>query len=45
MEGIVAKLAKSPYKSVNRRSPWIKIKNSNYTQKESGIDLQPARSK
>ena len=34
MEGIVAKLAVSPYKDVQRRSPWIKIKNKNYTQKE-----------
>jgi ATP-dependent DNA ligase len=34
MEGIVAKLAISPYKAVHRRSPWMKIKNKNYTQKE-----------
>jgi bifunctional non-homologous end joining protein LigD len=34
MEGIVAKLAISPYKAVHRRSPWMKIKNANYTQKE-----------
>jgi bifunctional non-homologous end joining protein LigD len=34
MEGIVAKFAISRYKSVHRRSPWIKIKNAKYTQKE-----------
>jgi len=34
MEGIVAKLAISPYKAVRRASPWTKIKNPNYTQKE-----------
>jgi bifunctional non-homologous end joining protein LigD len=34
MEGIVAKPAISPYKKVRGESPWIKIKNPAYTQKE-----------
>ena len=39
LEGIVAKLAISPYKAVRRASPWIKIKNPNYTQKEGRGEL------
>jgi len=32
LEGIVAKLRQAPYGLVNGRSPWIKIKNREYTQ-------------
>jgi bifunctional non-homologous end joining protein LigD len=39
MEGIVAKLAVSPYKAVHRRSPWMKIKNANYTQTEGRSEM------
>jgi ATP-dependent DNA ligase len=34
MEGIVAKPDESPYRMIRRQSPWLKIKNPNYTQKE-----------
>tara|TARA_Y100000588_G_scaffold364638_1_gene428551 strand:- start:749 stop:1156 length:408 start_codon:yes stop_codon:yes gene_type:complete len=34
MEGIVAKPRDSPYRQVNGRTPWIKIKNPSYSQAE-----------
>ena len=34
LEGIVAKPAASPYRPIRGRSPWLKIKNSDYSQKE-----------
>jgi bifunctional non-homologous end joining protein LigD len=34
MEGIVAKPVISLYRNVRGESPWLKIKNPNYTQKE-----------
>lgn len=39
LEGIVAKPKESPYRMRGRRSPWIKIKNPNYTQAEGRGDL------
>lgn len=39
MEGIIAKPAASPYREVNGRTPWIKIKNPAYTQAEDRGDL------
>jgi bifunctional non-homologous end joining protein LigD len=38
-EGIVAKLAESPYRVVKGRSPWIKIRNRAYTQADGRYDL------
>jgi len=34
MEGIVAKPAISPYKTIRGKSPWMKIKNPDYSQAE-----------
>jgi hypothetical protein len=34
LEGIVAKRADSPYAMAGRKSPWRKIKNRNYSQRE-----------
>jgi ATP-dependent DNA ligase len=34
LEGIVAKRADSPYAMAGRKSPWCKIKNPNYSQRE-----------
>jgi bifunctional non-homologous end joining protein LigD len=34
LEGIVAKPAESPYRMIRGESPWLKIKNANYSQKE-----------
>lgn len=39
LEGIVAKRADSPYAGEARRSPWIKIKNPDYSQKEGRHEL------
>src|SRR5262245_5416763 len=39
MEGIVAKPAVSPYKTIRGKSPWVKIKNPNYSQKEGRGEL------
>jgi bifunctional non-homologous end joining protein LigD len=38
-EGIVAKLADSPYRLLKGRSPWIKIRNTSYTQVDGRHDL------
>ena len=43
MEGIVAKPKFSAYKSVRGQSPWIKIKNPNYSQKEGRSELFNSR--
>jgi bifunctional non-homologous end joining protein LigD len=32
LEGVVAKLAGSAYRLAGQRSPWLKIKNMNYSQ-------------
>ena len=32
LEGVVAKLKQAPYGLVDGRSPWVKIKNREYTQ-------------
>ena len=32
LEGIVAKVKQAPYGLVDGRSPWVKIKNREYTQ-------------
>jgi ATP-dependent DNA ligase len=32
LEGIIAKLSQAPYDLVDGRSPWVKIKNREYTQ-------------
>ena len=34
MEGIVAKPMASPYRELNGKTPWIKIKNPDYSQAE-----------
>ena len=39
MEGIAAKPAASPYRNVRGKSPWIKIKNPKYTQKDGRSEL------
>jgi bifunctional non-homologous end joining protein LigD len=39
LEGIVAKPAISFYRLVRRRSPWIKIRNPKYSQKEGRREL------
>ena len=39
LEGIVAKPAISPYRLVKGRSPWIKVRNPRYTQKEGRREL------
>ena len=39
MEGIVAKPKESPYRELNGRTPWIKIKNPDYTQAEGRGEL------
>ena len=41
-EGIVAKLAQSPYRRLHGRSPWVKVRNPNYTQIDGryGLFLQ-----
>ena len=39
MEGIVAKPKASAYREVRGKSPWIKIKNSDYSQKEGRGEL------
>ena len=33
-EGVVAKLAASPYALINGKSPWVKVLNPEYSQKE-----------
>ena len=43
MEGIIAKPMVSPYRELNGKTPWIKIKNPDYSQAEGRGDLfQPA---
>jgi bifunctional non-homologous end joining protein LigD len=38
-EGIVAKLAASPYRLLKgKRSPWIKVRNANYSQMDGRFD-------
>ena len=32
LEGVVAKLRQAPYDLVDGRSPWVKIKNREYSQ-------------
>jgi bifunctional non-homologous end joining protein LigD len=39
LEGIVAKPAISPYRLVKGRSPWIRIRNPKYSQKEGRREL------
>ena len=39
MEGIVAKPRTSPYRELNGRTPWIKIKNPDYSQAEGRGEL------
>ncbi len=39
MEGIVAKPRASPYRELKGRSPWIKIKNPDYSQAEDRGEL------
>ena len=34
LEGIVAKPLISPYRNIGGKSPWIKIRNPKYSQKE-----------
>jgi bifunctional non-homologous end joining protein LigD len=43
MEGIVAKPAISAYKSVRGQSPWLKIKNPHYSQKEGRGEMFNSR--
>jgi len=48
LEGIVAKHSTAPYATVNGRSPWLKIKNPNYTRipgrwQRSGKNLSAGR--
>jgi len=38
-EGVVAKLAQSPYRLLRGRSPWLKVRNPNYTQIDGRHDL------
>jgi bifunctional non-homologous end joining protein LigD len=39
VEGVVAKPIISPYREVKGRSPWLKIRNPDYSQKEGRTDL------
>jgi bifunctional non-homologous end joining protein LigD len=39
MEGVVAKPKASPYRGLRGKTPWVKIKNPNYTQAEGRGDL------
>ncbi len=39
MEGIVAKPRASRYREVNGKTPWIKIKNPDYSQAEDRGEL------
>jgi ATP-dependent DNA ligase len=39
LEGIVAKPKRAIYQPDTRKSPWIKIKNPNYSQKEGRQEL------
>ena len=39
MEGIVANPMASPYRELNGKTPWIKIKNPDYSQAERRGDL------
>ncbi len=39
MEGIVAKPKQSPYRGPRSRTPWVKIKNPDYSQAEGRGDL------
>ena len=39
MEGIVAKPKESPYRELNGKTPWIKIKNPDYSQAEGRGEL------
>jgi ATP-dependent DNA ligase len=43
MEGIVAKPSTSPYGNIRSESPWLKIKNPNYTQKEGRGEMYNTR--
>jgi bifunctional non-homologous end joining protein LigD len=36
LEGIVAKPIISPYRNIAGRSPWIKIRNTKYSQRKGG---------
>ena len=38
-KGVVAKLAQSPYRLLRGRSPWLKVRNPNYTQIDGRYDL------
>ena len=39
MEGVIAKPMMSPYRELSGKTPWIKIKNPNYSQAEGRGDL------
>jgi ATP-dependent DNA ligase len=39
MEGIVAKPKESPYRELRGKTPWIKIKNPDYSQAEGRREL------
>ena len=43
MEGIVAKPKISPYREVNGKTTWIKIKNPDYSQAEGRGELFNSR--
>lgn len=45
MEGIVCKPAISPYRKVNGKTTWIKVKNPNYSQAEGRGELFDQRRK
>jgi ATP-dependent DNA ligase len=45
LEGIVAKLARSAYRTVGDRSPWMKIKNRDYSQTRDRWELFEARAR
>jgi bifunctional non-homologous end joining protein LigD len=44
LEGVVAKLARSPYRLLGDDSPWLKIKNRDYSQARDRHELfEPRR--
>jgi bifunctional non-homologous end joining protein LigD len=43
MEGIVAKPKESPYRELYGKTPWVKIKNPDYSQAEGRGELFNAR--
>ena len=43
MEGIVAKPKESPYRELYGKTPWVKIKNPDYSQAEGRGELFHSR--